>query len=412
MKKWLLLFLVVGVLAFPWACGNSPTSPVATPTFTPTATNWNNLTSTNTMTQTMTATPTVTATSTPTNQNGTPTVTFSPSATFTPYSYTPTPTTTNTITFTNTIAWTNTLTPTNTPVPTSTPISGSTPAPAFSAQVTTGIQYPNGVAVSGATLYVAEGNPSVGVAKVQVFTISGTALSPVTTWTAFGSTNFVEPYGVAAAGSTIFVLDNGGGSNGTGVLYAFDSAGTTLGSIDNYSSASFSFPEGVAVDSTGTTVYVSDTENNKVDQFTFNGTVFTPQNQWSGGTLNFLEPSGIAVNASGTVYVADSGNEVIQSYSGSWTTFASTNNFTSNISDVYGVGVDSRGYVYACDVANSVVQQFDNNGNYLSYSSGGSGNAVFESPDGVVYTGSYLIVSDYENGAGPAYTGSLEFLSP
>jgi DNA-binding beta-propeller fold protein YncE len=215
-------------------------------------------------------------------------------------------------------------------------------------------------------------------------------------------------------GTTLFVLDNGGGTNGTGILYAFTWDGTTLTSLAS-TTTSFNHPEGVAV--FGTTVYVSDTYNGNgtVDNFTFTGSSFTANGQSTGGTTTFLEPSGLAFNSAGTtVFVADAGNDMIQENSGSgWVTFASTNNFSSNDSDVYGVGVDSQGNVYACDTWNSVVQQFNSNGNYLSYSSGGSGNAAFSSPDGIAPLGSNLIVSDYSNGAGSPYgTGSLVELTP
>lgn len=379
MKKWFLLFLGLGVLAFPWACGNSPTSPVATPTFTPTPTNWGGYPSTVTRTFTLTATPTITATATATNQNG---FTSTPTLSFTPSSDTPT----STLTITNTITNTNTITLTYTPTTTNTAVPTSTPAQPFKVQWTPfGLQYPNGVAVSGVSVYVAEGNASAGVAQVEIYILSGSTLTYVTKWTSFGSTNFAEPYGVAAMGTTVFVLDKDGGSNGTGVLYAYTSAGATLASIDNYSATSFSYPEGVAVDSSGTTVYLSDTGNNIVDQFSFSGTSFNPVAQWTAGAGSFSTPSGVAVDSSGNLYVADSGNQEIQKFNyggNTWSDFASTNNFSS-ASDVFGVGVDSTGNVYACDVANSAVQQFTPggaSGSYVAAWFGGSGAAAFRKP--------------------------------
>jgi DNA-binding beta-propeller fold protein YncE len=265
--------------------------------------------------------------------------------------------------------------------------------------------------IGGVTqIFLAEGDPGTGVAQVRVLDGSG---NPVTAWSSLGAISFVNPYGVATAGTTLFVLDNNGGTNNAGVLYAFNWDGTTLTSLA--STTFFNYPEGVAV--YGTTVYVSDTYNGNgtVDQFTFTGSSFTANGQSTGGSTAFLEPSGLAFNSAGTtVFVADAGNDLIQENSGSgWVTFASTNNFSSDDSDIYGVGVDSQGNVYACDVYNGLVQQFNSNGNYLSFATGGSGTAAFSSPDGIALLGSHLIVSDYSNGTGSPYgTGSLVELIP
>jgi tripartite motif-containing protein 71 len=61
-------------------------------------------------------------------------------------------------------------------------------------------------------------------------------------------------------------------------------------------------PDGVAVDSSGN-VYVADSGNNRIQKFTSDGTFIT---KWGS------QGSGVAVGSSGNVYVSDGYNNIIQ----------------------------------------------------------------------------------------------------
>lgn len=409
MKKWLYFLLGLGVLAFPWACGNSPSSPTPTAPVAPTPTNWAGYTSTITNTPTITGTPTMT----PTVGSPTITPTQPPTATNTPTNLagntsTPTPT----ITSTNTVTSTNTPTSTITPWPTDTPAINPTAVPVFNAQWVpgNGFAYPNGVAYNSAnnSIYVAEGGD--GVSQVQVLTTAGSATY---VQYGYGAVSFTEPYGVALnnAGTTIFVLDGGS----PGAIYAFTSSWGTAGS-EVIGGANASGPEGIAVDPSGVTVYVSDYLNNQVDEYTYNGSSFTPVATLTNG---FSGPSGLVLDSSNNLYVADSGNQKIDKYNGSaWSPspFAYTDIFSDNSSDIVGLGVDGSNNIYACDAGNSLVQEFALDGSLLAAWPGGSGAEAFSSPDGIAFTGSQIIVSDWSNnGLAPNYgygSGSLLVFNP
>ena len=99
----------------------------------------------------------------------------------------------------------------------------------------------------------------------------------------------------------------------------------------------------------------------------------------SPGTANgeFNDPSGIAVNASGDVYVADTQNHRIQKFDGSgshlltWGTYGTGN---GQFDRPRGIGVDGAGNVYVTD-ATSRIQKFSSDGTFLTaWGSFGSGD--------------------------------------
>jgi sugar lactone lactonase YvrE len=93
-----------------------------------------------------------------------------------------------------------------------------------------------------------------------------------------------------------------------------------VGNVDGFGNAArFTGPEGVAVDSTGT-VYVADTYNHTIRKITSAGTVTTwvgvaGQSGSTDGRENaarFDEPAGLAIDTVGNVYVADRANRIVR----------------------------------------------------------------------------------------------------
>ena len=97
---------------------------------------------------------------------------------------------------------------------------------------------------------------------------------------------------------------------------------TLAGSAGNFGSADgagsnarFYGPQGIAVDAAGT-AYVADTVNATIRKVTAGGVVTTlagsagnPGNaDGTGSAARFYEPQGLAVDSAGTVYVADTWN--------------------------------------------------------------------------------------------------------
>ncbi len=156
--------------------------------------------------------------------------------------------------------------------------------------------------------------------------------------------------------------------------------------------AGFNLPGGVAVDGAGN-VYVADTLNHTIRKITSAGVVSTLAGlkgsqgsaDGAGGAARFTFPYGIAVDAAGNVYVADSGNCAIRTITpaGVVVTLAgSAGNAGSadgtgnaaTFSSPQGVAVDGAGKVYVADTLNNTIRTVTPAG-VVSTLAGSAGNA-------------------------------------
>jgi sugar lactone lactonase YvrE len=103
-----------------------------------------------------------------------------------------------------------------------------------------------------------------------------------------------------------------------GVVTTIAGSGAGGSSEGAGASASFLYPTGIAIDTYGV-VYVADTYNQKIRKITAAGVVSTIAGSGSqgsrdgdGANASFLYPKAVAVDASGTLYVADTNNHKIR----------------------------------------------------------------------------------------------------
>ena len=192
-------------------------------------------------------------------------------------------------------------------------------------------------------------------------------------------------------------------------------------------SATFSSPAGVARDSSGT-VYVTDAMMHTVRRIASNGEVTTfagtpgepGDADGTGRQARFNQPAGLAVDAAGHVYVADAGNNLIRKISpqGVVTTIAGIFGVSGardgTASDALfnqptGVAVDGSGNVYVADMGNSVIRKLTPGGEVSTLAGlpgvaglrdGQGAGAWLSQPRSVAYDGAgSLYVADTGNAA-------------
>ena len=126
-------------------------------------------------------------------------------------------------------------------------------------------------------------------------------------------------------------------------------------------------PNNIAVDSTGN-VYVADTGNDRVQKFNNSGSYLTTLGSSGSGNYQFDCPDGVSVDASGNIYAADSCNHRIQIYNGALTYIGRIGvtdvpgGDNSHFNHPWGVDVDSSGRVYVADGDNQRVQKCSGSG--------------------------------------------------
>ncbi len=211
-----------------------------------------------------------------------------------------------------------------------------------------------------------------------------------------------------------------------GVVTTLAGRAEVTGSADGPGSvARFNNPQGVAVDGAGN-VYVADWANHTIRKITPAGEVSTLAglagvsggSDGTGNVARFNFPWGVAVDGSGYVYVGDYRNHTIRKISpdGQTSTLAGSamapgsNDGLGNAArfvNPSGVAVDGRGNVYVADYNNSTLRKITPEGMVstlggkpgLSGSEDGPGSmARFNKPQGVAVDGAgNLYVADTQN---------------
>jgi sugar lactone lactonase YvrE len=139
--------------------------------------------------------------------------------------------------------------------------------------------------------------------------------------------------------------------------------------------AQFNFPHSLAVAGNGT-VYVADTDNHTVRKITATGVVTTlagaagqsGSQDGPGAAVRFKSPAGIALDASGALYVTDAANHTVRKISpaGVVTTLAGTpgqkgtadgTGPAARFNAPHAVAVDAAGVVYVADTYSHTIRK-------------------------------------------------------
>lgn len=285
---------------------------------------------------------------------------------------------------------------------------------------------PQGVTLnSEGTLFVADTDNH----RIQRITFDGGGTPSYSTILGTGSagtglTELDSPADLAfAPDGSLFVVDTG---NHRLQRVTFDSNGDFDATESVFGSGSagigvyeLSLPASIAIAADGT-VFIADRNNNRVQRIAFGpgaeaeaGVTVAGDTAGNPGSADDRvdQPYGIALDASGTLYVADSGNDRVQMISfdgaGDPTTAVSvagsngSGDAANQLNAPYGVGVRADGTIYVADSDNDRIQEitFDGNGEpelattVAGGNGRGSGDAQLNTPydigfdtDGNLYT--------------------------
>ena len=183
----------------------------------------------------------------------------------------------------------------------------------------------------------------------------------------------------------------------------------------------FQDPRGVAVDAAGN-IYVADTGNHRVQVFDAGGRYLRGWGQYGSGPGEFNEPWGIAVDGLGNVYVADTWNYRVQKFdkSGKFLTMwgesgDSQGDALALPGAFYGpraVAMASDGSVLVMDTGNERIQRFTAEGKWLAgYGGFGAGAGQFWEPVGLAVDGSgNVYVADTWNRRIQAFDSGMRYV--
>lgn len=145
----------------------------------------------------------------------------------------------------------------------------------------------------------------------------------------------------------------------------------------------FDAPTGLAIGPAGN-VYVTDSNNRRVQKFDHNGTYLDQWGSSGTGDGQFNLPADIVVSPGGEVYVADKFNDRIQKFDSSGnflTKWGSLGSGAGQFDLTEAVEVAPNGLVYVADRFNDRVQVFDSSGVYqFEWGQTGNGDGQFNAP--------------------------------
>jgi sugar lactone lactonase YvrE len=242
--------------------------------------------------------------------------------------------------------------------------------------------------------------------KVQVSTLAGST-EGFSDGQGF-SAKFYFPHALATdSQGNVYVQDNWDHKirkvtpNGAVNTFAGSSEGYANGSG---SSAMFDLPYGLAIDKQGN-VYVADSGNNKIRKITPNGEVSTIAGSskgfanGSGSSAKFNNPYGLAIDEQDNLYVSDMGNHkirkitsngVVSTLAGSTIGFSNGSSSSAKFNNPSGVAVDGQGNVYVADFVNHKIRKINPNGEVTTLAGSSKGfidasgtNAKFNYPNGI-----------------------------
>ena len=230
--------------------------------------------------------------------------------------------------------------------------------------------------------------------RVQIFSSDGTFLAK---FGSFGSSNgqFHTPMGIRAdSAGNIYVSQNGWDR-----VQMFNSSYTYVRTIGSEGSGNGNLQDPYGVVVANSKVYVPDGGNNRIAVFSSTGT--WNSNFGSYGNMGFQDTHGIAVDATGNIYISSHQDQEVKKFDKNYNfikRFGSSGSGDGQFNGVLEMAVGPNNRIYVVDHSNHRVQIFDLEGNFVGkFGVNGSGDGQFSAPWGIAVSTNRVYVVDKGN---------------
>ncbi|MGP8215928.1 MAG: T9SS type A sorting domain-containing protein [Bacteroidia bacterium] len=200
----------------------------------------------------------------------------------------------------------------------------------------------------------------------------------------------------------------------------FNNEGGYSGDGGPATAAELSRPTGLAIDAKGN-IYIADTYNDRIRKVSIAGIITTVAGGGNGGqgyggdggpatSAILYYPSDVKIDASGNIFIADAGNDVIRKVnkSGIISTVAGIGGYgqessspcpatSSALSYPTGIAIDAKGNLYIADEGNNLVSMVNSSGILNVVAGGGSGGTGVLATTAQLYSPGYVAVDSSDN---------------
>ena len=145
----------------------------------------------------------------------------------------------------------------------------------------------------------------------------------------------------------------------------------------------FDSPTGIAVDGSGN-ILVADTGNRRIEKFSPTGTFLSTIGTKGAGHGQLRDPNGIAIDRAGNIYVAEAGNHRVQKLAPDGTFSAGWKGPEPGFYGPRRIAIGPDGAIYVVDQGHNRIAKFSPDGEVLSvWGSAGNADGQFNDPTSV-----------------------------
>jgi tripartite motif-containing protein 71 len=165
----------------------------------------------------------------------------------------------------------------------------------------------------------------------------------------------------------------------------------------------FTRPGGMAIDAQGD-LWVADSNDNRVEEFSAQGAYLRQFGTKGSGNGQLSRPTAVAIAANGDLWVTDSGNKRVEEFSPTGAYLAQFGSLGTENGKFAGSGpeaiaIDYHGNIWVADTYGGRLEKFNENGIFIrSVATRGKGPEQLGDPDGIaIGPGGNVFVSDWED---------------